>query len=75
MSPVAGEINSDLETKWSYILSFMDEYKNLLEAYGIPYEDCNLWYFISPLRGLIRFDDVHHRASPDVKIYKAYGLF
>ena len=31
--------------------------------------------FISLLRSLISFVDVHHRASPDVKIYKAYGLF
>ena len=31
--------------------------------------------FISPLRGLISFVEVLHRAAPDVKIYKAYGLF
>ena len=31
--------------------------------------------FISPLRGLINFVDVQHRAKPDVEIYKAYGLF
>ena len=31
--------------------------------------------FISLLRSLISFVDLQHRASPDVKIYKAYGHF
>ena len=31
--------------------------------------------FIPPTTGLDNFIEVRHRAMPDVKIYKAYGLF
>ena len=38
-------------------------------------EEVKKMFLFRPLRGLIIFVEVQHRASPDVTISKAYGLF
>jgi hypothetical protein len=38
-------------------------------------EEVKKMFLFRPLRGLIIFVEVQHRALPDVTISKAYGLF
>jgi hypothetical protein len=68
-------IREDIEKElYSYLGGILKNYKSIPLQIGGTSDHIHILLF-RPLRGLISFADVHHRASPDVKIYKAYGLF